>query len=338
MKKLKDVALLAGVSEGTASLALNNKPGVNAKTQEKVLRAAREIGYTPNTKARGLARQKSNTIGLVVTDIENPFFGSVVRFIDENLRERGYNLTLSLSNDQLDLEDASLLRFMSDRVDGVMIVPTVKHRDDFAIFNSLSAHKIPYVFVTSFYPAFNSHVVMADLREGAYLLTKYLLDLGHRNIFFFTTEDLDVFPSKIRIDGYLKAFQEAGLTPDQDMVIGCHKPDFFYGYSNAKKILQEQTPDAIMAINDILALGIKKAVIESGYMIPQDISIAGFDDVIFSSISQTPITTVRQDIASICLEAVQTLINLIENEQQQYYHTLIPVELIVRRSTGKARK
>ena len=336
MKRLKDVALLAGVSEGTASLALNNKPGVNAKTQERVLKAAQEIGYTPNTIARGLARRKSNNIGLVVTDIENPFFGSVIRFIDENLRDRGYNLTLSLSNDLLELEDASLLRFISDRVDGVLVVPTVKRREDFAIFESLSTHKIPYVFVTSFYPAFDSDVVMADLEEGAYILTKYLLDLGHRDIMFFTTEVRDVLPSKIRMNGYLKAFKEAGIEPCKDAIVGCHKPDFFYGYSNAKKVLQTRKPDAIMGINDILALGVKKAAMESGYNIPQDISVAGFDDVIFSSISQTPITTVRQDIPAMCFEAVQTLINLIKGGQRHKHHTFMPVELIVRKSTGKA--
>ena len=339
MKTLKDVAELAGVSKGTASLALNNRPGVNAETRQKVLRAAETLEYAPNTIARGLVMQKSHTIGLVVTDIENPYFGSVTRCIDEHIRHKGYKLILSVSNDMLDLEEEILFTFIRHRVDGVIIVPVLTElRQDFAVFESLTRYKIPYVLTTSFYPGLESHVVMADLKEGAYCMTKYLLDLGHRNILMFTTSDPDVIPSKLRIDGYVKAFHDAKLTPRQEFIVRCDRPNFFNGYSNAKRILHEERPDAIIAINDTLALGIKKAAIELGLVIPDDLSIAGYDDVIFSSISQTPLTTVRQNIPEICSETVRTLMSLIEsNPHQPYQNILIPTELIVRRSTGIKR-
>ena len=339
MKTLKDVAELAGVSKGTASLALNNRPGVNAETRQKVLNAAETLGYAPNTIARGLVMQKSHTIGLVVTDIENPYFGNVTRCIDEHIRNKGYKLILSVSNDMLDLEEEILFTFIRHRVDGVIIVPVLTElRQDFAVFESLTRYKIPYVLTTSFYPGLKSHVVMADLEEGSYRMTKYLLDLGHRNILMFTTSAPEVIPSKRRIDGYVKAFREAKLVPRQEFIVRCDRPNFFNGYSNAKRILSEAPPDAIVAINDILALGIKKAAMELGFAIPGDLSIAGYDDVIFSSISQTPLTTVRQNIPEICSETVRTLMNLIESSPHKPYHNiLIPTELIVRKSTGIKR-
>lgn len=336
MKKLKDVAQLAGVSKGTASLALNNKPGVNAETRKKVLKAAETLEYTPNTIARGLVMQKSHTIGLVVTDIENPYFGGVTRCIAEYTRNKGYNLILSVSNDILDLEEEILFNFISNRVDGVIIVPVLTElRKDFSVFHALTRYKIPYVFTTSFYPGFEAPVVMADLEEGSYRMTRYLLELGHRDIRLFTTEYPEVIPSKLRINGYLQAFHEAQLTPRPEFLIRCNRPNFFNGYLNAKRLLTDERPDAIMAINDILALGIKKAAMELGYSIPADLSIAGYDDVIFSSISQTSLTTVRQKIPEICSETVRTLMSLIQNNcQTPPQHTLISTELIVRKSTG----
>jgi LacI family transcriptional regulator len=303
-----------------------------------VLKAAETLGYTPNTIARGLVMQKSHTIGLVVTDIENPYFGSVTRCIAEYIRNKGYNLILSVSNDILDLEEEILLNFIRNRVDGVVIVPVLTElRKDFTVFESLTRYRIPHVFATSFYPGLESHVVMADLEEGSYRMTKYLLDLGHRDIFLFTTEDPEVIPSTLRINGYLKAFHEARITPQQEFLVRCNRPNFFNGHVNAKRLLTQERPDAIMAINDILALGIKKAAIELGYTIPDDLSIAGYDDVIFSSISQTPLTTVRQKIPEICAETVRTLMSLIENTSYKTHHTLIPTELIVRKSTGIRR-
>jgi LacI family transcriptional regulator len=233
--------------------------------------------------------------------------------------------------------DVYIVKFfvISNRVDGVIIVPILTElRKDFTVFKSLTRYKIPYVFATSFYPGLESHVVMADLEEGSYRMTKYLLDLGHRDILLFTTEDPEVIPSKLRIDGYLKAFHEAQISPHQEFIIRCNRPNFFNGHLNAKRILKEERPDAIMAINDILALGIEKAAMELGYTIPDDLSISGYDDVIFSSISQTPLTTVRQKIPEICSETVQTLMSLIENNSHKPQHILIPTELIVRKSTG----
>ena len=308
MTKLKDVAKFAGVSEATASLVMNGRPGVNVKTREKVLAIAKQLAYTPNNIARGLAMRKTNTIGLVVTDIENPFFGNVTRCIDEETRTKGYNLILSVSNDDILLENEIIYNFIGKRVDGVIIIPTHMPRKDISYFEQLDKHEIPYVFSTTFYPGIKCDCVMTDLEEGSYQLTKYLIELGHRNIMFLASHYREVAISKLRIEGYTRAFKEAGLKFNEKLIVNCRRADFQSGYSTALEIFRLQKPDAVITINDIMALGAKRAVKESGCKIPDDVSIAGYDDVIFSSIYEIPLTTVRQNIAQICIETVNILI------------------------------
>jgi len=338
MVTLKEVALRAGVSEGTASLALNRRPGVKEETRQRVLTAAREMGYSPNRIARSLAMRKTHTLGLVVTDIENPFFGSVTRFVDEYVREAGYSLILSVSNDDSQLENAILHNFISNRVEGVVIVPTLTFRRDFQPFKALQSHRIPFVFATAYYPGFAADCVMTDLEEGSYKLTRYLIEMGHRNILLLATEDVQMGQSALRIAGYQKAFSEIGVKPAPEAVVRCKHPDFYNGYSKTREILKNGHPDAITAINDVLALGSRKAVQEDGLSIPEDISVAGYDDVIFSSLSQSPLTTVRQAIPRICKESVNLLLDRIHGDRGPLRTVRIGPELMVRESTGSCRK
>lgn len=336
MIKLKDVANRAGVSEATASLVMNKRKGVKEETREKVLKAARKLGYNPNSIARGLAMQKSHTIGLVVTDIENPFFGSVTRYINENIRDEGYNLILSVSNDNLQREQEIINEFIHKRVDGVIVIPTQFPREDFSLFADLKRHDIPYVFSTTYYEEVTGDCVMTDLEAGSYKLTCYLLELGHKKIMFLVSCNRDVLISKLRISGYKKAFQEKGLSWNKDWIIECEMNDFHHGYINTARILKEkEKPDTVIAINDIMALGAMKAIREAGYKIPADISVAGYDDVVFSSIAETPLTTVKQDIPEICSQTVDILLDKINDEHSFRGIKTIKPELTIRESTGK---
>jgi LacI family transcriptional regulator len=333
MVKLIDVARKAGVSVATASLVMNSRPGVNKQTRVRVLKAAKELGYSPNNRARGLALRKTNTIGLVVTDIENPFFGSIIRYIDEYTREVGYNLILSISNDDIDLEDQIIATFIGERVDGVIIIPTLFHRTDMSCFHQLEKHGIPYVFSTSYYPGVKCDCIMSDLKKGSYDLTLCLLSLGKRVIYMLVSYDRDAIPSKLRIEGCRKAFEENGLCFNEDWIIECRKTDFQNGYLRTREIVKEKKPDAVIAINDILALGAKKALKELGFRIPEDIAVAGYDDVIFSSISEIPLTTVHQPLPEICRKTVEVLMKRIRRRKSSMHFHMITPELVIRRST-----
>ncbi len=338
MVTLKDVARKAGVSEATVSLVLNNRPGVNSETRDKVSEIAKELGYTPNTVARSLALKKTHTIGLVVTDIENPFFGSITRYISENAHKNAYTLIIAASNDDLKLEEEIINIFIGRQVDGIIVVPTQEMRNNYEIFDALKNRNIPFVFATSFYPEHNKNYVITDYTVGSYKLTKYLLELGHRKILHFIIADENAPISKFRIDGYKKAYTEMGLHQKDEWIIKCPKPDFQSGYMMASRILNQTKTDAIIAINDVLALGAKRAAKEKGFIIPKDISIAGYDDVIFSSISEIPLTTVRQNIPEIARLSVELLLSKIEKKQYHQDTILIEPELIVRQSTGIAPK
>jgi DNA-binding LacI/PurR family transcriptional regulator len=333
MVKLIDVAHRAGVSVATASLVMNGRPGVNNQTRNRVLKAAKDLGYSPNNRARGLALSRTNTLGLVVTDIENPFFGSIIRYIDEYSREAGYNLILSVSNDDIDLEDKIIGTFIGERVDGVIVIPTLFQRSDMSCFSQLHKHSIPYVFLTSFYPGVRCDCIMSDLRAGSYELTMYLLGLGQTTIYILVSHDRNAVPSKLRIEGCRKAFEEHGLHFSDKWIVECRKTDFQNGYQRTMETVKEKKPNAVIAINDILALGAKKALKELGFSIPRDIAVAGYDDVIFSSISEIPLTTVRQPIQKMCKISVEVLLKRVYRQKSAMQFHMIKPELVIRRST-----
>jgi LacI family transcriptional regulator len=339
MYKLSDVAEKAGVSIATASLVFNNRPGVNEKTRKKVLSAAADLGYVPNNIARSLAMNRSQTIGLIVTDIENPFFGSLTRYIDECTRKNKFSLILAMSCDDPGLENQIVENFISECVDGIIVVPAQLARTEFAIYETLRKRGIPVVFSTTYYPGFEGDYVMTDLAHGSYRLTKYLLDLGHRDIAFLAGADPEVPASRLRLSGYNRAHEEAMIPRDPARVIRCALPNFQSGYLESARLLEGgPPPDAVIAINDILALGAQKAFKERGYSIPRDISLAGYDDIIFSSISDVPFTTVRQNIPEIARLTVELMIGRILGLPQQQNHLLIAPELMVRETTGVPRR
>jgi DNA-binding LacI/PurR family transcriptional regulator len=345
MIKLKDVAKRAHVSEATASLVLNRKKGVSAQTRERVTSAAQALGYTPNSIARGLATRRTRSIGLVVTDIENPFFGSVTRFVDEFILARGYTLILSVSNDDLELEEKIISYFIGKRVEGVIIVPTISRRERISHFRDLERHKIPYIFTTTYYPGIECDCVMTDLKKGSYQLARYLIGLGHRDVLFLASHDRNVPVSSLRIEGIHKAFAEAGLPAGAVRVAECEKANFACGYATTRSALQAWTPHAIIGINDIVALGAERAVREKGLAIPEDVSVCGYDDVIFSRISEIPLTTVKQDIKQMCKKTVDVLFAKIKDGKAEtavgsgFVKRVqrIQPELILRESTGPCR-
>jgi DNA-binding LacI/PurR family transcriptional regulator len=338
MKKLKDVAKLAGVSEATASMAMNNRIGINKETKKRVLEAAKRLNYVPSDIARGLTNKNTKNIGLVVTDIENPFFGSLTKYMDFYAREADYSLLLSISDENPDKEDKIIRNLISKRVDGIVIVPTSTPCDKVPYIDILNDHHIPYIYSTSFYKGGEENCVYTDYEKGSYLLTKYLIDLGHRDIYILISEYAEIAFSALRVNGYKRALTEAGIEVNESAIQRCKRTDFNSGYMTTKRILSGAKPSAIMAINDWLALGAKQAALELGFSIPKDISIAGYDDVLYSYLSEIPLTTVRQNIPELCKTAMEILISRIEKNSQFEFNRIIEPELIIRKSTGVSLK
>jgi LacI family transcriptional regulator len=332
--KLKDVAAQAGVSEATASLVHNDKPVIKETTRLKVMEAAKILDYIPNEAAQNLATSRTKTIGLIITDIENPFFGSLTRHIDQAIRSYGYRLILSISNNDIPLEDRILKDFLKKRVDGIIIVPSFRKRGEYRIYETLQKQEIPFIFTTTYYPGFENRSVMTDLSQGSYLLVKYLLDLGHRDIGFLLSADLNMALSSLRLQGYRRAHEERGLTLNTDLIIPCPQVDYHSAFQKTSVFLKTKKIDALITINDYMAMGAKRAAESLGYNIPQDLSIAGYDDVAFASLSEIPLTTVRQNIQTIGQETVDRLFAFIQGKYTEMEQSWIQPELIVRQSTG----
>ncbi len=327
---IKDIANMAGVSVATASMALNNRPGVNEDTRQKVLDIAEKLHYRPNHSARSLITKKSGCIGLVVTSIRNPFFAKLVDVFNKQVEDMGYSLLLGISDDKIEMEKKYVDLFIERNVEGLIIVPTIERAPELSHLYMLNNMHIPFVFCTTAYYGVKADVIMTDLKQGEYEMVKYLLQNGKRNICFITC-DRSLMLSHERFEGFKKAHQEFGLTISSEHIIET-EPDFEHGY-NAGLRLVDKKPDAVVTINDFLAWGVIKAFKDSGKTIPEDVWIAGYDDMLYSSLVEPPLSTVKQPIREICSKTLQVLRQNIEEQPEQHSNYYLPAEVVIRDST-----
>lgn len=323
---IKDIARLAGVSTATASLALNQRPGVNAETRKKVLRIAESMDYIPNHAAQSLITRKSKLLGLIVTDIRNPFFSMLVDEFNKESEKLGYNLLLGISSDKISNEKKYIEMFINKSVEGVIVVPSVESNPNLSHLSALNQLSIPFVFCTTAYKEIAAPCIMTDLKTGEYKIVKHLLDKGLRKIYLITGYQ-DLLLSRLRVDGYTQAFHDSGLSYEKDWIVETF-PDFDNGYEATIKIIKEN-PDAIVTINDFLAMGVIKALKDKNIAVPEKVSVAGYDDLFFVSLIETPLTTVRQPVKDICRKTLEILVGMIEgatySNETSYLDPLIKI-------------
>lgn len=332
--KLEDIARIAGVSKATASLALNGSNMVKDQTREKIQKIARENNYIPHSLARGLARKKSGIIGVIVPDIESEYYGKLVHCLDEEIQRQGYSMVLAISNDKPETERKNVESFITQCVEGVIIAPINQQNHELQYLEELDENNISLVYVTAYYPKIERSCVMVDLEEGEYMLVQHLLSMGRKEILFLTGSHA-ILPSISRIKGYCRAFQERGMTVDQSNIVECEKIDYQYAYHYIEEymIQGKKMPDAIIAVNDMMALGVVNALRAVGVNIPEQISVAGYDDITYSKVSPIPITTIYQDMGRMSLVAVNMLIEQINRGVRLTEKSWIDPEIIIREST-----
>ena len=254
---LKDIAKKLGISEATVSLALNNNSLVNEKTKKRVHEAAKELKYFPNMVAKGLATNKSNTIGIIVPDINIVFYANILRAIDEVVNRAGYSLLAAMSNNDPQIEEEIIRTFISKRIEGVLAVPTNKPTKFLTSYQkALREYNIPLVYITSLYTIDEIRYVMGDIREGTYMLIKHLTDLGHRNIVFIGG-NRTVPTTSLRREGYSRALGEKGIPVFAENLIECE--DIHYDQAalvTEELIGRRRDFTAICAMNDEMALGV----------------------------------------------------------------------------------
>ncbi len=334
---LKDIAKHLNISEATVSLALNNNSLVNEKTKERVLLAARELKYSPNMMAKGLATNKSNTIGVIVPDINIVFYANILRELDEIVNKAGYSLIVAMSNNDPEVEEQIIQSFISKRIEGVLAVPTNKPTEFLHSYQlALKAHNIPLVYITSLYTIDHIKYVMGDIREGTYLLIRHLIGLGHKEIVFIGGSSA-VPTTFLRREGYQRAFEEQGMKVDERNMIECEDIHYNQAVQSVEELLAARRDfTAICAMNDEMALGAVNALQKAGIRIPEDISVVGYDNTFFSQISMVGITTIDSDINATCRQALGMLQKIISKETVENAHIIIQPTLIERQSTYQA--
>ena len=330
---IKDIARTARVSHSTVSRALCHSPLVNPETAEKIRRIARESGYRPSAAARSLVSRRSETVGVVVTSIADPFVAGVVSGIEDAANEHGFSVFLANSNAEPEREVRVVRSFEERRVDGIIVTASRVG----ALYVPLLAHmRVPIVLLNNQHPSQYAHSVMIANVEAGRDATRHLIELGHRRIAYLG-DRYGRQSDKERFLGYLQALEEAGLRFQERLVAhGDGKPEGARA-AMAKLLSRRQPPTAVFCYNDLTALGAIRQIRDNGLDVPGCISVVGFDDLYISQYLDPPLTTIRQPMHQMGRMAMTTLLQVISSAEPG--HDLrVPGELIVRGSTAPPKE
>lgn len=329
---IKDVAAYVGLSVGTVSMALNNSEKIADKTKSIVKKAAEELGFKKNPFARSLSTQSSGMVGCIVPDLTNNFYGEMIAHLQADLAELGYGLVVGCSNESSRLENKLIEQFLDKGVDGIISVPVSEVEPDLTEIKKLIQRDYPIVFISSYYREIPRYTVMCDLKDGMYKLAKNMFEQGHRN-FVIITGNKKLVPSGERVDGLMKAVKEFDIKVDDSNFIEANKVTFIGGYSAINDIYNEKKPDLVLAINDIMAMGIISSLKSQKVRIPEDVSVTGFDDIAIAAFQETPLTTVSQSLNQMSKRAVKLLLDRINKESQEFGVDRVPAEVVLRKTT-----
>lgn len=325
---IQEVAKMAGVSPSTVSRALNGFPGISEKTRQKIIEIAKKLNYKPNYRGQILTTKSTKNIGLLITDITNPFFPELVRGAEETASESGYTILLGNTSESIDKETSYLEFFSRGPVDGV-IISASRISNEHII--SLAEEGLPIVVINRILEHPKISYVSTDMEKGGYIATKHLIELGHTKIAFINGPSHSEAAER-RLSGYKKALAESKIRYNSKLV-SFNVPVAESGYKEATRLLNtEDPPTAIFTYNDLMAFGVIRAVKDLGVRIPDDLSIVGYDDIFFSSFTDPPLTTIRQPKEKLGKKAVELLLKLMKGERQGI---LVEPELIIRNTTSR---
>lgn len=332
---IRDVAARAGVSIATVSRAVNHIPTVDAELASRVWKAVEEVGYLPNTQARALVSGRSRLLGLIVSDITNPFFPELVQEFENLAVAEGYEVFIGSTNYDQARTESLIRRMLQRNVDGVAVMTFGIEEE---LVQKLVEREFPLVFVDAAPALPNIRVLKVNYAEGIRQSVQHLAALGHRRIAFISGP-LRLRSAVARRDAFLKSMAQLGLTvPGEDMVEGDHTMEG--GIAAMEKLLaQDELPTAVMCSNDLTAIGVLHALYRTTHSVPQEISVVGFDDIHLSQFMLPPLTTVRMSCKDLATAAVEALRAGIEADHPGKAKTewQIPTQLVVRQSTAFPR-
>lgn len=334
MSTIREVAKLAGVAPITVSRVINNSGPIQPETRARVEKAIEQLGYVPNNLARGLRWRQTKMLALVLTDITNPFWTTVARGVEDAASEAGYHVIFGNTDESLSKEHNYLHTMMQQQVDGVILAPVSSETGAGAV-RFIQRQKVPVVVIDRRVSGVKVDNVRCDSIQGAYDLTRLLLDNGHRRIGLLSGP-LNVSTSEDRLIGFQRALEEAGLKAAPEWIqYGIFTVES--GREMAEQVLASNPrPTAILTGNNFLTVGTLRAFKMAGLRAPEDISIVGFDDMDPNILIDPFLTVAAQPAYQMGYRATRLLLERIfkENEAEKFCEVLLPVEIILRRSVS----
>jgi LacI family transcriptional regulator len=331
---LRDVAKRAGVHAGTASRALNpqTRSLVNQVTAKKVMEAAEELGYRPNSMARGLKINRSFTIGVLVPDLTNPLFPPIVRGIEDELAKSGYTALLANSDNDPDKERIHFESMKDRQVEGFIMATAER---DHPLIEDAIAADVPIVLVNRTVDSSRAFAVITDDRMGTLLAVNHLVELGHTRIAHIVGPER-YSTGKARYRGFIDAMKGAGLKADRKLIRFTETFVETEGARVFRELLGGGRPSftAVFAGNDLLALGCYDVMAEVGLRCPDDLSIVGFNDIPFLDKLRPPLTTIRIPHYDIGLRAARLVLDRLIDPSTAPTTLSLDPELVVRGSTS----
>jgi len=333
--RMKDIARDLGVSVITVSKVLRNHPDVGDETRGRVLARVKELDYRPNLAARSLVTGRTYLVGLVVPDLLHPFFAEIAKSLSDVLRESGYYLIISSSEEDPDLEEQEINQLLARRLDTLIIASC---RSTVDLFFRIEKQETPYVLIDRSLPGLSANFVGVDDEAVGMLATRHLISIGCRRVAHIRGPETS--PSIRRVEGYKRALVQAGRKVIDDYIITERKGDVGTRQHGAEAMGQlmnlRPRPDGVFCFNDPLAMGAMNYALDQGLRIPEDIAVIGCGNLHYDDSLRVPLSSIDQHSRRIGEEAARVALGILNSKVPPKPETVVlQPELIVRRSTQR---
>jgi len=332
---IKDIARRAGVSHSTVSRALRGSPLISEDTTQRVRLIAQEMGYHPSAAARSLKTNQTKALGVIVRNIDDPFFSEILQGIEDIAQGEGYSLFISSSQNETDREKMIVNAMREHRVDGVIICSTAFSTSQ---SRELVEHSVPIVVINNQAAEDYRYAIHHDDLDGGRQIARHLIDLGHRRIAYLGNS-ISGRTTLDRQSGYKQEMEAAGLPVSKDYIHEVPGGEPEHGLAGVEHFLNLPVrPTALMCYNDMMAIGVLKGLHTAGIRVPHEISVIGFDNIVLSEYTNPPLTTFDQPKHYIGAEAARLLLGLLKNGSSQdtttFNSQILKGRLLVRASTA----
>ncbi len=340
---ISDIAKLANVSKSAVSIILNNKTGVSEKTRSKVLAIIEKYNYNPSHIAQSLAVRETKSIGLIIKEIDNPYFAKLMRGVYDACSQLGYSVLLGSSELSQDKETEITKTLVSKRVDGLIISPLQSEEADYTYLANLLNENYPLVILGTV-TNYSTNIVDIDNIKAAYDAVSYLIENGHTKIAHFAGP-IHSGHGRKRLEGYKQALMDYNIPINKDFIVPL-EPYTPNGYQAGMVMFskKQNLPSAVFCYNDLVAIGLIKALTELGIDVPNKVSVMGFDNIDFSEYVRIPLTTVQMPAYEIGRSAARLLIKQIGNssnslnEKVTLEHKILERDSVLKKNKKRSSK